>query len=216
MASLLLRGPQWCFVSYSHTIHMLRPSPLSSPKLLPILLLLIARPPQSTRLQLHPLPRDFHRPPPKWSLCSPHPFPLDSDLPFQVRPPTLDLTPAFSSLYGLLSFLHLPSLLLPPFPSLSPQTPSLLPSSHPYQPSLLSAKPHFRRRASFLPLCLPFTSCSREVASVTIDSLRPCGLAPARLLCPWDSLGESTGMGWPFSPPGDLPKPRIELASPVS
>ena len=30
------------------------------------------------------------------------------------------------------------------------------------------------------------------VASVMSDSLRPCGLKPTRLLCPWDSPGENT------------------------
>ena len=27
------------------------------------------------------------------------------------------------------------------------------------------------------------------------DSLRPYGLLPARLLCPWNSLGKNTGVG---------------------
>ena len=27
------------------------------------------------------------------------------------------------------------------------------------------------------------------------DSVQPCGLQPARLLCPWDSPGKNTGMG---------------------
>ena len=27
-------------------------------------------------------------------------------------------------------------------------------------------------------------------------SVRPYGLHPARLLCPWDSLGKDTGVGW--------------------
>ena len=27
------------------------------------------------------------------------------------------------------------------------------------------------------------------------DSLRPSGLQPARLLCPWDSPGKNTGVG---------------------
>ena len=33
------------------------------------------------------------------------------------------------------------------------------------------------------------------VTSVTPDSLRPHGLSPARLLCPWDSPGKNTGVG---------------------
>ena len=33
-----------------------------------------------------------------------------------------------------------------------------------------------------------------SVASVLSDSLRPYGLQPARLLCPWDSPGKNTGV----------------------
>ena len=36
-------------------------------------------------------------------------------------------------------------------------------------------------------------ACS--VALVVSESLRPCGLEPTRLLCPWDSLGKNTGVG---------------------
>ena len=31
-----------------------------------------------------------------------------------------------------------------------------------------------------------------------IDSVRPHGLQPTRLLCPWDSLGKNTGVGCHF------------------
>ena len=41
--------------------------------------------------------------------------------------------------------------------------------------------------------------------------MRPCGLYPAKLLCPWDSPGKNTGVG--FSNPGNLPNPGIEPAS---
>ena len=34
-----------------------------------------------------------------------------------------------------------------------------------------------------------------SVTSVTSDSLRPHGLQPTRLLCPWDSPGKNTGVG---------------------
>ena len=34
--------------------------------------------------------------------------------------------------------------------------------------------------------------------SVLSNSLRPCGLQPARLLCPWDSPGRNTGVGSHF------------------
>ena len=33
------------------------------------------------------------------------------------------------------------------------------------------------------------------MTSVVSNSLRPHGLYPARLLCPWNSLGKNTGMG---------------------
>jgi len=39
--------------------------------------------------------------------------------------------------------------------------------------------------------------------------LRPHGLWPARLLCPWDSPG------LPFPSPGDLPDPGIEAGPPA-
>ena len=35
----------------------------------------------------------------------------------------------------------------------------------------------------------------RSLCSVLSDSLRPCGLQPTRLLCPWDSPGTNTGAG---------------------
>ena len=37
--------------------------------------------------------------------------------------------------------------------------------------------------------------CAVLGRSVMPDSLRPCGLQPARLLCPWDSPGKNTGVG---------------------
>jgi len=43
--------------------------------------------------------------------------------------------------------------------------------------------------------------------------LQPCGLWPARLLCPWDIPGENTGVGCPS--PGDLPNPGVEPTSPA-
>ena len=40
------------------------------------------------------------------------------------------------------------------------------------------------------------TAC--QVASVVSDSVRPHGLQPTRLLCPWDSPGKNTGVGCHF------------------
>ena len=38
----------------------------------------------------------------------------------------------------------------------------------------------------------------RQVTSVVSDSVRPHGLQPTRLLCPWDSPGKNTGVGCHF------------------
>ena len=47
-------------------------------------------------------------------------------------------------------------------------------------------------------------------------TLRPHGLQPARLLCPWDSPGKNTGGSWlPWPPPGDLPNPGIKPRFPT-
>ena len=37
--------------------------------------------------------------------------------------------------------------------------------------------------------------CVCKVAPVLSDSLRPYGLQPTRLLCPWDSPGKNAGVG---------------------
>ena len=58
-------------------------------------------------------------------------------------------------------------------------------------------------------------ACS--VASVMSDSVRPYGLSPARLFCPWDSPRWKYWSGLPCHPPGDLPNPGIKpVASPAS
>ena len=48
--------------------------------------------------------------------------------------------------------------------------------------------------------------------SVMSNSLRPHGLWPARLLCPWDSPEYWSGL--PFPSPGDLPDAGIKHGSP--
>ena len=40
--------------------------------------------------------------------------------------------------------------------------------------------------------------CCMCECSVESDSLRPHGLQPARLLCPWNFPGKNTGVGCPF------------------
>ena len=47
------------------------------------------------------------------------------------------------------------------------------------------------------------------------DALRPHGLQPARLLCPWDSPDKNTGVGCRALLQGDLSDPGIEPMSPA-
>ena len=42
------------------------------------------------------------------------------------------------------------------------------------------------------------------------DSLQPHGLQPTRLLYPWNSPGQNTGVGKPFASLGDLLNPGFE------
>ena len=51
--------------------------------------------------------------------------------------------------------------------------------------------------------------------SVMSDSLRPCGLYPARLLCPWGFSRPEYWSGLPCPPPRDLPNPGIKPRSPT-
>ena len=53
---------------------------------------------------------------------------------------------------------------------------------------------------------------SRSVAS---DSLRPHGLQPSRLLCPWGFSRQEYWNGLPLPFPGDLPKSGTEPRSPA-
>ena len=54
-------------------------------------------------------------------------------------------------------------------------------------------------------LCLVAQSC---------PTLRPHGLQPAKLLCPWGFSRQEYHRGLPCHPPGDLPNPGIEPRSP--
>ena len=60
---------------------------------------------------------------------------------------------------------------------------------------------------------LALSSCVYVCAScsVVFNSLGPCGLQFARLLCPWNSPGKNTGQ--PFPSPGGLPHPGIQPRS---
>ena len=50
---------------------------------------------------------------------------------------------------------------------------------------------------------------------VASNSLRSHGLQPTRLLCPWGFSRQEYWSGLPCPPPGNLPKPGIELRSPA-
>ena len=68
-----------------------------------------------------------------------------------------------------------------------------------------------------------FCCCCSWVASVVSDSMRPHGLQPARLFCPWDSffffvhgILKARVLEWvAFPSPGDLPHSGIEPRSPA-
>ena len=49
--------------------------------------------------------------------------------------------------------------------------------------------------------------------AVMFNSLRPHGLQPARLLCPWSSPGKNTGVGCYFLLQGILPEPDVKPTS---
>ena len=51
--------------------------------------------------------------------------------------------------------------------------------------------------------------------SVVSDSVKPHGLQPARLLCPWGFSRQEYWSGLPCPPPGDLPNPGTEPRSPT-
>ena len=55
--------------------------------------------------------------------------------------------------------------------------------------------------------------CYVHSRSVVSDSLRPCGLQPTRLLCPWGFSRQEYWSGLLCPPLGDLPSPGIEPSS---
>ena len=57
--------------------------------------------------------------------------------------------------------------------------------------------------------------CAVLSHSVVSDSLRPYGLQPARLLCPWGFSKQEYWSEQLFPSPGDLPNPGIEPSSPT-
>ena len=76
-----------------------------------------------------------------------------------------------------------------------PSLPSSAPRTCPVGAPIFSASPRPRVR----------NVGAVRSRSVMSDSLQPCGLWPARLLCPWDSPGKSTGVGCPALLQGIFP-----------
>ena len=84
---------------------------------------------------------------------------------------------------------------------------------HRLQRDLLFGDPELRR--SFSPETR-FEFLSVIISqSVVSNSLRPHGVQPTRLLCPWDSPGQEYWSELPFPSPEDLPDPGIEPGSPA-
>ena len=54
-----------------------------------------------------------------------------------------------------------------------------------------------------------------SVSQSSPDSLKPLGLKPPKLLCPWDSPGKNTGVGCHSFLQGNLPDPGTEPGSPA-
>ena len=67
-------------------------------------------------------------------------------------------------------------------------------------------------QADSLLIELPGKPKNTGVGSLS-HSLRPHGLQPARLLCPWGFSRRNIGEGCHAQPTGDLPNPRIKLGS---
>ena len=61
--------------------------------------------------------------------------------------------------------------------------------------------------------CCPFFQMQSVSHSVAYDSLQPHGLQPTSLLCPWNSPGKNSGLGFPSPSPGldAMPFPNKEL-----
>ena len=72
-----------------------------------------------------------------------------------------------------------------------------------------------------LPTCMSLTlgpfSFTHGVLSQSLvsDSLKPHGLQPSRLLCPWGFSRQEYQSGLPCPPSGDLPNPGIKSRSPT-
>ena len=84
-----------------------------------------------------------------------------------------------------------------------------------YHPQMI--KSHWKQTTDSQTLKIALLSPSLHIHAVLSrsDSLQPCGLQPARLLCPWEFSRQEYRSGLPCTPPGDLPNPGIEPRSPA-
>ena len=73
---------------------------------------------------------------------------------------------------------------------------------------MCGCKPCMYIFSSLILMCFAVLSCS-----VVSDSLRPHGLQPSRLLCPWGLSRQEYWSGLPCPPPGDRPNPGIKPRS---
>ena len=62
-------------------------------------------------------------------------------------------------------------------------------------PSIFPGIRIFSTGSVHIHICMYVNICAVLSCSVMSNSLRPRGLQPNRLLCPWDSPGKSTGVG---------------------
>ena len=74
----------------------------------------------------------------------------------------------------------------------------------------VSFDPHVAFTA-LLGACIKVCMCAKLLQSCL--TLRPCGLWPARLLCPWDSPGKNTGVvAIPFSRGSSQPSDQTQVS----
>ena len=118
---------------------------------------------------------------------------------------TMHRTPLPHSQLPLTQHQGVSSTPLPPFPSLQSlniRSPIIVYIEEPRCPVIIcieragaSTFSSFHRDCVALPPQAPGFVTECVCRSVVSDCLRPHGLQPARLLCPWDSPGMNTGVG---------------------
>ena len=80
------------------------------------------------------------------------------------------------------------------------------PKQDTFKNAFTNTNPHLHKitQVSQVAFCAVFS------LSIMSNSLRPHGLLPVRLLCPWGFSMQDYCSGLPRPPPGDLPNPGIE------